>query len=524
MYAPRGSTRVIQLGLFAVVFAALPYKLFELDRYFVPKELALHVVATFLAIALLHRGRRVRVDLIDLLLGAFLAASALSFVFATNHWLAQRALGISVSGAVIFWSARAAGEHGGHRAVLAAAAGATVCAALVTLLQVYGLTSDYFSLNRAPGGTFGNRNFVAHVAAVGLPSLVYVAITARSAATSRWSVVGVMIVAAALALTRSRAAWLAVAVASAAVAIPLLASHAHWSGVPVVARLTRLGAAAAIAAGLAIFLPNTLRWRSDSPYLESAMSMADYSSGSGRGRLAQYRNSLGMTRDDPLLGAGPGNWPVQYVRHAPADDRSLTDDGMTANPWPSSDWVAFLSERGVIATAALLGVFALLFVGSLRGWSALDADGVLARVALGGTVAAIAVVSAFDAALLLAAPALFVWSITGAASGVGRRGREVSMKGAGWSAAIALALLVIVASLARSVAQVVAIVHVGPGGTRAGWIAGAGWDPGSYRIHLRVAELHLNRGRCPAARAAALRAQALFPHARAPRRILRRCG
>ena len=33
----RVATVVLQLGIVAVVFAALPYKVFELDRYFVPK-------------------------------------------------------------------------------------------------------------------------------------------------------------------------------------------------------------------------------------------------------------------------------------------------------------------------------------------------------------------------------------------------------------------------------------------------------------------------------------------------------
>jgi hypothetical protein len=524
MIAHRGSTVIIQLGLFAVVLAALPFKLFELDRYFLPKEAVLHAVALLVGIAWLGRGRRMRVDLADMLLAGFLGVSVVSALFATNHWLAQRALGISVSSAVLFWSARAIGEDGGHRPILAAAAWATVLASLIALLQAYGITSDYFSLNRAPGGTFGNRNSVAHIAAIGLPSLVYVAITSPDGRRGWLSTGGLMIVSAALVLTRSRAAWLAAAVSGVAVLLPLVALRRQWTGVPVGARLARLTLAAAVAGGLAIVLPNALRWRSDSPYLESAMSVADYSSGSGRGRVAQYRNSLGIVREDPLLGAGPGNWPVKYVRHAPAGDRSLTDDGMTANPWPSSDWVAHLSERGPLATVALLGVFAFLFVAAFRGGSALDADQALARVALAGTIAAAMVVSAFDAALLLAAPALFVWSIAGAGSGVGRRGRELFLSGTAWTAVVALTVLLLAASLFRSAAQVVSVLRVGHGGTRAGWLAAARWDPGSYRINLRVAELHLNRGRCPAARVAARRAQSLFPGARAPRRIIRSCG
>ena len=34
---------VIRIGVVLAVIVALPYKVFELDRYFVPKELVLHV-------------------------------------------------------------------------------------------------------------------------------------------------------------------------------------------------------------------------------------------------------------------------------------------------------------------------------------------------------------------------------------------------------------------------------------------------------------------------------------------------
>lgn len=525
MVVRRASTVIIQLGLLAVVIAALPYKLFELDRYFVPKEAAMHATALLLAAALVARARNTRVDVADVLLATFVGWSTLAAVFATNHWLAQRALGVTVSSAVVFWAARRIGAEGGHRPILAAAAWATVVACGLALLQAYGLESDYFSLNRAPGGTFGNRNSVAHVAAIGLPVLAYLGVTARAGLGWAAAAAGMLIVSAALVLTRSRAAWLAVAVTAAAVLLPLLASRKYWQGLPVLRRAAQLTAVAAVGVALAIFLPNSLRWRSDSPYLDSAMGVVDYSSGSGRGRVAQYANSLKMTRDDPLLGAGPGNWPVQYVRYAPPGDRSLTDDGMTANPWPSSDWVSFVSERGVVGALALLGVFTVLFFGAMRDWRSLaGGEQVLAKVALVGTVTATMVVSAFDAALLLAAPAFLVWSIVGAASGIGQRGRERAFSGWRFTLPVVAGVALVALSLARSAAQVAAILQVGTGGTRAGWIAAARWDPGSYRIAQRVAELHRNRGRCAPARVAARRAQALFPHAAAPRRILRSCG
>lgn len=522
--AHRVSSTIIQAGTLAVVLVALPYKLFELDRYFVPKEVVLHAAALLLGALLLLRTRRFRADTADTLLAVFVAWSVLSAIFATNHWVAQRALGVSVSSAVIFWSARRIGEDGAYRRVLAGAAFAAVVAAATTLLQAYGFETDYFSQNRAPGGTFGNRNFAAHFAAIGLPALVYCALTARGAGTFMLSSIGVLIVAGTLVLTRSRAAWLAVAVTVAAVTIPLVASRSYWGGLPVIGRLFRLAMVTAAGVALAIFLPNSLNWRSDSPYLDSALGVVDYSSGSGRGRMTQYFNSLRISRDDPLFGAGPGNWPVRYPDYAPDNDPSLTDNGMTANPWPSSDWVAFISERGVVATAALLGVFVVLFFAGMRRWSTLaTGEEVLAKVAQVGTIAATMVVGAFDAALLLAAPAFLSWSVIGATSGIARSGQELSPARKWWVLGTTVILAIVVVSLIRSAAQVVSILQVGTGGTRAGWIAAARWDPGSFRIHQRAAELHLNRGSCRSARPYAQRAQSLFPEAPGPRRILRAC-
>src|SRR5439155_25112106 len=164
----RVASALLQVGLVAVALVALPYRMFELDRYFVPKELVLHIVALALFALVIVRAGAVTIDTADTLLALFIAWSTASALFATNYWAAQRALGVSVSSAVIFWAARRLGAAGAYRSILIGAAIATVCAAMTGLLQAYGYASDFVSLNRAPGGTFGNRNFVAHFCVIGL--------------------------------------------------------------------------------------------------------------------------------------------------------------------------------------------------------------------------------------------------------------------------------------------------------------------------------------------------------------------
>src|ERR1700726_419636 len=112
----------IQAGVILAVIVALPYKVFELDRYFVPKELVLHVAALIIALVLLARRRSLSFDLVDGLIAFFLLWSVASAIFATNHWVAQRSVAINISGAIIFWGSRSVAEHGSYRSILVAAA------------------------------------------------------------------------------------------------------------------------------------------------------------------------------------------------------------------------------------------------------------------------------------------------------------------------------------------------------------------------------------------------------------------
>ena len=253
----RAATILLQLGLIAVVVAALPYKIFELDRYFVPKELILNAVAIIFAVILVARRRAVTIDVVDALLAFFLMWSAASALFATNHWLAQRALGVSVASAVVFWGARRIGASGGYRPLLVAAAFATVIAALTALAQAYGFETDYFSQNRAPGGTFGNRNFVAHICAIGFPALVWSTITAKRPIGALLGSLGAALVAVALVLSRSRAAWLAVAACVVVLAIPLVVSRRYWDRKIIGGRFARLLLAMVIAGTVATILPKS---------------------------------------------------------------------------------------------------------------------------------------------------------------------------------------------------------------------------------------------------------------------------
>lgn len=518
----RGAAVALALGALAVVPAAATYKVFELDRFFVPKELVLHLTALLAGILALKAFRRTRLRGVDVMLVAFLLVGALSSLFATNEWAAMRALSLGASSVAVFWVARSVAAAGHARLLLGALALAVVLGCGTALLQAYGVRTELFSINRAPGGTLGNRNFVAHLSAFGFPVVLLAALGARRATAYLFGAGGVMLVVATLVLTRSRAGWLAFAVVLLVVLMaqllaPALRGHRRtWLRLLGILLVGGAGVAAAVLA------PNTLRWRSENPYVESVRGVANYQEGSGRGRLIQYRRSLGMVAERPVLGVGPGNWPVVYPSIAPASDPSLDrrQPGTTSNPWPSSDWVAFVSERGPLAAALLLlALLALALQGVRRAVRAQSPETALGQSALVATVAAALVAGLFDAVLLLALPALLVWATLGA---LAAPGEEIhgSRRGSSPTAALLFVLLLSALGVVRSGAQLAAMAIYDGSESSADLRRAAAIDPGNYRLHLRLARTGPRQQRCEHARAA----HALFPSARAARNLADRCG
>jgi type IV secretory pathway TrbD component len=256
--------------------------------------------------------------------------------------------------------------------------------------------------------------------------------------------------------------------------------------------------------------------------------VVNYREGSGHGRLVQYGTTLKLAAQHPLFGVGPGNWAVAYPKVAGKGDPSIDrDDGMTSNPWPSSDWVAMLAERGLPATLAFVLALVGLVVLSVRAMrNALDLDEFLPSLTLLATLAATIVVGCFDASLLLAAPTLFVFALIGALSPPAATRISIPLSTAtarglalaGGALAIALLLSL------RSVSQIVSMGMFSAATTVAAYDHAATADPGSYRIQMRIAELGAERARCDLVKRHARRAHDLFPAAPEPAHLLAGCG
>jgi O-antigen ligase len=512
-------------GALACVLWVLPYRSFDLDRFFAPKELALHTAAFVAGVTALAGSRRLWLGRADYALISWLVLSLISAIFATNHAVAYRALTLSVSGAAVFWCARAAADAGFARPLSRVLALVVLIGAITALLQAYGVKMEFAALNRAPGGTFGNRNFMAHLTAAGIPLMLWCIGSARGRIGAIFWTAALAACAAALVLSRTRASWLALAVSAVLAALVALRGPALIEDS--LGRRRLMLAMAAVAAGivLALVLPNSLDWRSDSPYLDSVRGVVDFREGSGAGRLAQYANSAKMAAAHPLVGVGPGNWPVVYPKFAPPNDPSFSEaTGMTANPWPSSDWVAALSERGVAAFLSLVAFVAFLLGGALKARydATRSPDERFAALAGGGVVLIATLEGGFDAVTLLSTPMIVVMASAGALITAGSEmmehprltPRRLLLIGS-WTAFMYLAC----AFSARRI-QAMRLYEVGGSvAIEAALVK----DPGSFRIQMRAAEYYLGRGQCAKARPHALNARELFPNSPGPRHILSQC-
>ena len=522
---PTPALLVLQAGAVLVVLAALPYHRFQLDRYTFVKELVLVVVALAAALLCLAAARRMTVFVVDTLIAGYLLLSAVSALFATNGWLASRALGVSLAGAALFWSARSVARAGHTRQLLIALAASVVVGALTGLIQAYGLlTTDLASLTRAPGGTFGNRNFMAHLVALGLPLLLMLTVQASRRRTYLLGSAGIVLAVVALVLSRSRAAWLGAAACLAFLAVEGLWAGRLWDDRRLRRRVSLLAGSALVGLLLALMLPNRLNWRSDSPYLDSLTGVANFREGSGRGRLIQYGNTARMALEHPILGVGPGNWPVHYPRYmSPGDPSFDADDVIPTNPWPSSDWIALLAERGLPAfvllilagTSVALGAWARVRGNPRRPPS-------LADLTIVATLLALIVVGAFDAVLLLPTPSFFVWTAIGALASTARPIRDLSPAPTAHRRVVHAVAAVGGILALRALAQVIAM-GIAADGKRDRMELAARVDPGSYRIHIALAQEWRRAGRCDRAREHAERARDLFPNYPAPAVVLRAC-
>lgn len=517
--------RVVCLGLVLCVVVLMPAGVLGPEAFAVPKEFVVHVVGFVAVQSCLSLSNVSRTDRIDRWLALVVLWSGLAFIAASNHWSAWRGLSLTGSGLAVFWSARVLAERGHRDLLISAVLCAGAVAAVTGMIEAYGIAGELSLPGRSPGGTLGHRNALAHLLTFSLPLMALAACASRSA--YRWLFVGgCTLLVMPVVLSRSRGAWVAALVSILVMAAVLVAKRGLVDGT--VRRRIIVQVVPAMLAGVAaaVALPTGLTWSSATPFRDTLGNIANYESGTGRGRLLQMAATIRMSADHPLVGVGPGNWRIDYPRYAREGDPSIRlTHPEPVNRLANTEWLSFAAERGLPAVLGLVMGALALAVGAWRG---ADDDhtprAVLTLAALLGVVGAVVTVGLFDPVLAAPAALLFVATTLGALAPSRRAGgrpagtpvRRLLVR----VSTVAFGLTAVGCSGRQLYASEMYSTMVGAEQlTRA-----LRWYPGDYRAHVLLAQAWIARDRCDLADPFLLRAQRLYPTATELGRMRSRCA
>ncbi|HEY5924078.1 MAG TPA: O-antigen ligase family protein [Kofleriaceae bacterium] len=506
----RAAAVIFGAGAIACVLAFVPgAQLLQYEQFALAKELVLPVVTLLPAAVLLWSARRITLSALEiaLLLGLLLAiVSALAAE--TSAALTFRGLAVAFAAPTAFCVARAVGDDA--RLLLGLA---VILGAVTVVGEMYGLVPSISMQGRAPGGTEGNRNFMAHALVVGLPALLVPYLRDGRRVIQRVSLAGVCLVIIAVVASRSRTAWLGLAV------LVLTAAVVWWSSGVVRAerrRITVLAAAIVASVIVALLVPNRLAWTEQRPYWSTLASLADRDSGTGRGRMIQYRNTVSIVAAAPLLGVGAGNWSRAYPAYATPDDPSYRPNAFRpVNRLPNTDWLGIAAERGVPALLLHATFFALLAWGCWRR----RREAAVWSGALLALLAAVAVMGILDAVLLRPTPALFAFALFGVAAPPFRSLVTLRVSRLAVIPVLVAAVLFTLDATRRLRAH-----ELGHHRDIATLEAALRVDPTAYQLRATLVYRLYEEGRCDEMRDHAARVLDEYPHVPAVRALVETCG
>lgn len=428
--------------LFAIVgVARLPWRVAE--GGFTHLALAQEAIAALSAMGLFVALTRARIqtrDPIFVTLILIIVVELASGVMASNGWAAVRASSVVLCGVAAFMTARVVGCRGRTVPLLLVA-----LIAGGVLLEALGVMRGASRFSHAPGGFLGERNAAAQLLVIAIPLLVSLAWKHESQRTRAIARVVLAMSAAAITLCRTRSAWLAMLVLVAFGVHALLRLLSQTPTRRDAQRVALVIGPLVIGVLVALTVPTALRWSSSHPYRETALHLVDSSTPSASGRREQYLTTLRMAWAHPLLGVGPGNWSGQYLAFARPQDPTLSAAMWPVNRLPSSDVFGFVAERGLLGVALGLALALQLLHGK-------DEQRFLRRA----TLAALCVVSTFDAVLQLApAMMLAAWVLGNVSPMTDSRDTECAPKRERWNRGLGVAF-----GSALAVAAALAFVRV----------------------------------------------------------------
>jgi O-antigen ligase len=254
----------------------------------------------------------------------------------------------------------------GRRRALEGVVLAAGAVAALGLLQHVELNPLPLPVISTPGSTFGNRNLAAEVMAMALPLGLAPMARARGW-QGRWILgFALALELVYLAVTRARGAWLG---GVCGLGTTLWAMKLRW---PRGARWAAAGAF--VVAIVAVSLPGRFNPRDAgdrkrySGVVDVVEEGFDAHATALKTRLGLWRRTLPMVYEHPILGVGPGNWPVEFPRFAePGATRDGVLSATLAPRQAHNDYLERAAETGIVGLGAF-GVLVAAVIVSARRW------------------------------------------------------------------------------------------------------------------------------------------------------------
>jgi O-antigen ligase len=281
-------------------------------------------------------------------------------------------------------------DTGARWRVLEAITIAAAAVAGIGLLQHVEVLPLAIPVISTPGSTFGNRNLAAEAIAAALPFGVRAAASSPKREAQATLAAAVLVELLFLGATRTRGAWIG---AACGLAVLALLGRARLSRTAIVVGSAAIVAAAAAASFPGHFNPrdagDTKRYAGVVDVIEEGL---DTRSTALRTRIGIWRRTADMIVEHPILGVGPGNWPVAFPLHAEPD--ALRDGVVTATRAPRQahdDLLERTAETGAVGLLAIGALVVAIALAARRRLASGDDD---ARSAAAAAIASLVALAA----------------------------------------------------------------------------------------------------------------------------------
>lgn len=367
-----GDSYIIVIGrmYLAVCLIGIPILLFSdtLDPALAPRFVAWSIALTFLALNLLYyalSGRKLLQppleNYITIALAGYLLVSLFSsFVHAVVLQSAFDLLKIVMFVAHVYVCSIIFKMSG--KTVEFAMKLVCICCLLISvtgLLQYYDLLSFPIPGNtyHLPYSTMANKNLFASLLFLMVP-IVFYGLNMKGI----WPVVNGLVLSAAMlniVLCRTRAVYLAVGICALSLITWYCSSFFYGeSKTFAIPRMYKIGMAIA-ALSIAAALFSQIIDNRNTAILQTAASMTDLRDQSIHQRLVLWKSSFFMVKDNPWIGAGIGNWQIEYPKYGLGEMSESVQQGDLHFQRPHNDFLWVLSETGTIGGFIYAAVFIL---------------------------------------------------------------------------------------------------------------------------------------------------------------------